>query len=335
MCSAKLNTYSSTGSEKERLCMKPVLYLVVPCYNEATVLPVTAPMFLNKLDGLILTEKIHKDSRILFINGGSTDGTMDVIRSLCEQEEQFVGLSLSRNQGQQGAMLAGLSEAMGRCDITITVDCDGQDDLNAIGEMVDAYLDGSEIVYGVRSDRKSDTFLKRNTALAFYRVMHWLGVETVYNHSEYRLMSARAVRELLRFKEVNLFLRGLVPLVGFKSSCVYYERHERQAGETHYSYGKLMSLAFEGITSFSIKPIRMISAVGAVFALCGLLGYGWALWSFFSGNTVPGWPSLYCLIIGVGGVQLLSLGVIGEYIGKIYLETKARPRFIIDERLYE
>lgn len=315
--------------------MEPVLYLVIPCYNEATVLPVTAPMFLSKLDSLILDGKIHKDSRILFVNSGSTDGTMDVIRSLCDMETQYIGLSLSRNQGQQGAMLAGLSEAVDRCDITITVDCDGQDDLNAIDEMVEAFWNGSEIVYGVRSDRRSDSFWKRTTAVGFYKFMDLLGVETVYNHSEYRLMSSRAVRELLNFKEVNLFLRGLVPLVGFKSRCVYFERHERAAGETHYSYGKLMALAFEGITSFSVKPIRLISAVGAIFALCGLLGYGWALWSFFSGNTVPGWPSLYCLIIGVGGIQLLSLGVIGEYIGKIYLETKARPRFIIDERLYE
>lgn len=315
--------------------MLPVLYIVIPCYNEETVLPVTAPIFLKKLDALILAGKVHKDSRILFVNGGSTDKTMETIRYLCEMEKQFIGLSLSRNQGQQGAMLAGLSEAVERCDITITVDCDLQDDLNAIDEMVDEYLKGSDVVYGVRSSRKSDTFFKRNTALAFYKIMNWLGVETVYNHSEYRLMSARAVKELLKFKEVNLFLRGLVPLVGFKSSCVYFERHERTAGETHYSFGRLIGLAFEGITSFSIKPIRLISAIGVVFALCGLGGIGWAFWSHFSGNTVAGWPSLYCLIIGVGGIQLLSLGVIGEYIGKIYLETKARPRFIIDERLYE
>lgn len=321
--------------DKERLVMEPILYLVIPCYNEATVLPVTAPMFLSKLDGLILEGKIHKDSRVMFVDGGSTDGTMDVIRSLCEQEKQYIGLSLSRNQGQQGAILAGLSEAVDRCDITITVDCDGQDDLHAIDQMVDAHSDGCEVVYGVRSDRKSDSFWKRTTAVGFYKFMTLLGVETVYNHSEYRLMSSRAVRELLQFKEVNLFLRGLVPLVGFQSSCVYYKRQERTGGETHYSYGKLMALAFEGITSFSVKPIRLISTVGSVFALWGLFGYFWAFWSYFTGNTVPGWPSLYCLIVGIGGVQLLSLGVIGEYVGKIYMETKQRPRFIIDERLYE
>ena len=314
--------------------MKPVLYLVVPCYNEEMVLPVTAPLFLKKLTDLIDTEKIHFDSKIMFVNGGSTDGTWDVIRFLCKKDIHYIGLSLGRNQGQQSAMLAGLSEAKDRCDITITVDCDGQDDINAIDEMVEHYIKGSDIVYGVRSSRKSDTFFKRTTAQGFYKLMNWLGVETVFNHSEYRLLSSHAIEELLKFKEVNMFLRGIVPLLGFKSSCVYFERFKRIEGETHYSFGRLMGLAFEGITSFSVKPIRLITSLGLMLVLLSFLGIAWAFVSHFMGVAVAGWPSLICLICFLGGVQLLSLGVIGEYIGKIYMETKARPRFVISERCY-
>lgn len=313
--------------------MKPVLYIIIPCFNEATVLPVTAPLFLNKLSALTEAGMIHNDSRIMFVNGGSTDNTWDVIRFLCEGDKRFIGLSLGRNQGQQSAMLAGLSEAKDNCDITITVDCDGQDDINAIDLMVHEYLAGSDVVYGVRSSRKSDTFFKRTTAQFFYKFMNWLGVETVYNHSEYRLLSSRAVENLLKFKEVNLFLRGMVPLLGLKSSCVSFERHKRSAGETHYSVGKLLALAFEGITSFSIKPIRLISLLGVLLMVCSFVGIAWAFVSYFQG-AVAGWPSIVCLVCFLGGVQLLSLGVIGEYVGKIYMETKARPRFVISERYY-
>lgn len=314
--------------------MKPVLYIVVPCYNEEMVLPVTATLFLKKLTNLIDSEKIHSNSKIMFVNGGSTDGTWDVIRFFCKKNQHYLGLSLGRNQGQQSAMLAGLSEAKDRCDITVTVDCDGQDDINAIDEMVEHYKKGSDIVYGVRSSRKSDTFFKRTTAQGFYKVMNWLGVETIYNHSEYRLLSSRAIEELLKYKEVNLFLRGIVPMLGFKSSRVYFERHKRIQGDTHYSAGKLLALAFEGITSFSVKPIRLISTLGVIFMMLSFVGVIWAFISHFQGAATSGWPSLVCLICFLGGVQLLSLGVIGEYIGKIYMETKARPRFVIRERSY-
>lgn len=312
----------------------PILYIVIPCYNEETVLPVSAPLFLKKLTVLIEEGKIHDDSRVMFVNSGSKDNTLSVIRELCNNNKYFIGLSLSRNQSQQCAMLAGLSEAQDKCDITITTDCDGQDDLNAIDAMVDEYMKGNEVVYGVRSSRKSDTFFKRNTALAFYKFMNWLGVDTVYNHSEYRLMSSRAVKELLNYKEVNLFLRGLVPLMGFKSSCVYHERHERIAGETKYSFKKLLSIAIDGITSFSIKPIRFISLFGLFLVFFSFIGIIWAIASYCQGSA-DGWPSLMCVICFLGGVQLTSLGVIGEYVGKIYMETKARPKFIITERLYD
>ena len=315
--------------------MKPILYIVIPCYNEEMVLPVTAPLFLEKLSSLIKAHKIHVKSKILFVNGGSTDGTWDVIKFLCKKNNHYLGLSLGRNQGQQAAMLAGLSEAKDNSNITITVDCDGQDDLNAIDEMVEQYKKGFDIVYGVRSSRKTDTWFKRTTAQGFYKVMNWLGVKTVYNHSEYRLLSAKAIEELLKYKEVNLFLRGLVLLLGFKSSCVYFERHKRIEGDTHYSVGKLLGLAFEGITSFSVKPIRLITVLGTLLMLFSFVGIGWAFVSYFQGAAVAGWPSLVCLICFIGGVQLLSLGVIGEYIGKIYLETKARPRFVIGERCHD
>lgn len=314
--------------------MKPVLYIIVPCYNEEMVLPKTAPLFLRKITDLIDLKKIHVDSKIMFVNGGSTDGTWEVIRFLCKKNKHYLGLSLGRNQGQQSAMLAGLSEAKDRCDITVTVDCDGQDDIDAIDEMVDHYIKGSDIVYGVRSSRKSDSFFKRTTAQGFYKLMNWLGVNTVYNHSEYRLLSAAAIKELFKFKEVNLFLRGLVPLLGFKSSIVYFERHKRIEGETHYSARKLFALAFEGITSFSIKPIRLITILGLTLMLLSFIGIIWAFVSHFQGIAVDGWPSLVCLICFLGGVQLMSLGVLGEYIGKIYMETKARPRFVIRERSY-
>ena len=312
--------------------MKPVLYIVIPCYNEEKVLPVTSGMFLEKLKSLISEAVISDDSRIMFVNDGSRDSTWDIITELSEEEKYFTGISLSRNRGHQNALLAGLTEAGKLCDITISIDCDGQDDINAIDSMVREYLDGAEIVYGVRSSRETDTFFKRTTAQGFYKLMNRMGANVVYNHADYRLLSAKVIKELANFKEVNIFLRGMIPLVGFKSTCVYYERHERLAGESHYPLKKMLALAIDGITSLSTKPIRIITTFGFVTAILSLIGIIWSVIAFALGKTVAGWASLVTIIFFFSGIQLLSLGVIGEYIGKIYLETKARPRFIIEKR---
>lgn len=312
--------------------MKPVLYIVIPCYNEEKVLPVTSGMFLEKLKSLISEAVISDDSRIMFVNDGSRDSTWDIITGLSEEEKYFTGISLSRNRGHQNALLAGLLEAEPLCDITISIDCDGQDDINAIDSMVREYLDGAEIVYGVRSSRETDTFFKRTTAQGFYKLMNRMGANVVYNHADYRLLSARVIKELANFKEVNIFLRGMIPLVGFKSTCVYYERHERLAGESHYPLKKMLALAIDGITSLSTKPIRIITTFGFVTAILSLIGIIWSVIAFALGKTVAGWASLVTIIFFFSGIQLLSLGVIGEYIGKIYLETKARPRFIVEKR---
>ena len=312
--------------------MKPILYIVIPCYNEEKVLPVTSGMFSEKLKSLISADIISDDSRIMFINDGSRDGTWDIITKLSEEEKYFTGISLSRNRGHQNALLAGLLEAEPLCDITISIDCDGQDDINAIDSMVREYLDGAEIVYGVRSRRETDTFFKRTSAQCFYRLMNRMGANVVYNHADYRLLSSRVIKELANFKEVNIFLRGMIPLVGFKSTCVYYERRERLAGESHYPLKKMLSLALDGITSLSTKPIRIITVFGFIIALLSFAGIIWSVITFALGKTVAGWASLVTIIFFFSGIQLLSLGVIGEYIGKIYLETKARPRFIIEKR---
>lgn len=312
--------------------MKPVLYIVIPCYNEEKVLPVTSGMFSEKLKSLISADIISDDSRIMFINDGSRDGTWDIITKLSEEEKYFTGISLSRNRGHQNALLAGLLEAEPLCNITISIDCDGQDDINAIDSMVREYLDGAEIVYGVRSRRETDTFFKRTSAQCFYRLMNRMGANVVYNHADYRLLSSRVIKELANFKEVNIFLRGMIPLVGFKSTCVYYERRERLAGESHYPLKKMLSLALDGITSLSTKPIRIITVFGFIIALLSFAGIIWSVITFALGKTVAGWASLVTIIFFFSGIQLLSLGVIGEYIGKIYLETKARPRFIIEKR---
>lgn len=312
--------------------MKPVLYIVIPCYNEEKVLPVTSGMFLEKLKSLISEAVISDDSRIMFVNDGSRDSTWDIITELSKEEKYFTGISLSRNRGHQNALLAGLLEAEPLCDITISIDCDGQDDVNAIDSMVREYLDGAEIVYGVRSSRETDTFFKRTSAQCFYKLMNRMGANVVYNHADYRLLSARVIKELANFKEVNIFLRGMIPLVGFKSTCVYYERHERLAGESHYPLKKMISLALNGITSLSTKPIRIITAFGFIVALLSFLGIIWSVITFALGKTVAGWASLVTIIFFFSGIQLLSLGIIGEYIGKIYLETKARPRFIIEKK---
>lgn len=315
--------------------MSPTLYIVIPCYNEESVLPITAPLFLRKINELIDAGKISAGSRILFVNDGSKDRTWDIIKEFAGSCSSYCGICLSRNRGHQNALLAGLMEARRLADITISIDCDGQDDINAMDQMVDAYLNGAEIVYGVRNRRTTDTFFKRFTAESFYKVMKWMGADTVYNHADYRLVSSRVLNEFSDFKEVNIFLRGMFPLVGFKSTCVFYERKERIAGESHYPLSKMLALAFDGITSLSVKPIRIITGVGAAISAVafGLILY--ALFSFFSGNVVPGWSSSLIATCFIGGIQLISLGVIGEYVGKIYMETKQRPRYIIAERTFE
>lgn len=313
----------------------PVLYIVIPCYNEQEVLPITAPLFLQKINDLAAAGKISPDSRVLFVNDGSKDNTWQIIRDLAKQDSHYLGICQSRNRGHQNAVLAGLMEAKDRCDITISIDCDGQDDINAMDDMVNAYHDGCEVVYGVRSKRDTDTFFKRFTAESFYKLLNAMGAEVVFNHADYRLMSARVLQEFANFKEVNLFLRGMVPLVGFKSTAVTYERHERIAGESHYPLSKMLSLAFDGITSLSVKPIRFITGFGVLVALISFIGVIWAMAEAAMGATVSGWASTTCIICFVSGVQLICLGVIGEYIGKIYMETKARPRYIISERTWD
>ena len=311
--------------------MDTVLYIVIPCYNEEKLLPLTAPMFLSKIEELAEKGLISKESRVLFVNDGSKDKTWEIISSLSAGDERFQGVSLSRNRGHQNALLAGLMYAKDRADITISIDCDGQDDINAMNDMVEAYHKGFDVVYGVRSARKTDTFFKRTTAEGFYKLMNAMGAEVVFNHADYRLMSARVLNEFADFKEVNIFLRGMVPLVGFASTSVYYERHERMAGESHYPLKKMLALAFDGITSLSVKPIRIITGFGLFVAAISLIGIIWSVIVALCGNAVSGWASTVSIICFLGGIQLLSLGVIGEYIGKIYLEVKARPRYIISE----
>lgn len=312
--------------------MKPTLYIVIPCYNEEEVLPITAPMFLSKLKELAKGGKISDESRVLFVDDGSKDKTWEIINSFAESDAHFKGISLSRNRGHQNALLAGLMEAKDNCDITISIDCDGQDDINAMDKMVDEYLQGCEIVYGVRSERKSDTAFKRGTAQLYYKLLNLLGVEVVYNHADYRLLSSKVLNEFENFKEVNLFLRGMIPLVGFKSTSVSYERTPRMAGKSKYPLRKMLSLAFDGITSLSIKPIRIITTFGFLVAVISLVGIIWSVVVALIGKAVAGWASMVSIMCFLGGVQLLSLGIIGEYIGKIYLETKQRPRYIIEKK---
>ena len=315
--------------------MTPILYIVIPCYNEEAVLPITAPLFLKKLQDLIAAGKISDDSRVLFVNDGSRDETWNIICSLARQDAHFIGISQSRNRGHQNAVLAGLMEAKDRCDITISIDCDGQDDLNAMDAMVDAYLAGSEVVYGVRARRDTDTFFKRFTAEGFYRLLKGLGAEVVFNHADYRLVSSMVLQHFADYEEVNIFLRGLFPLVGFPSSSVYYDRTERLAGKSHYPLGKMLALALNGITSLSVKPISLITGLGVFVSLLGVAAAIWAIVEAILGNTVAGWTSTICVICLLGGIQLISLGVIGQYVGKTYLEAKRRPRYIISSRTWE
>jgi len=314
---------------------RPILWIVIPCYNEEQVLPLTAPMFLEKLRSLAGAGKISENSRVLFVNDGSKDRTWEIICDLARQDAHYIGICQSRNRGHQNAVLAGLMEARDKCDITISVDCDGQDDINAMEEMVEEYLKGSEIVYGVRSKRKTDTFFKRVTAEGFYKLMNGLGAEVVFNHADYRLVSGRVLKHFADYEEVNIFLRGMFPLVGFKSSTVYYERAERLAGKSHYPLKKMLALAFNGITSLSVKPISIITGTGVAFSVIGLVIAIWAIVEAILGRTVTGWASTICVTCLLGGIQLISLGVIGQYVGKTYLEAKRRPRYIISERTWE
>lgn len=310
----------------------PCLYIVIPCYNEADVLPVTAPLFLDELESLIKTELVGDDSKILFVDDGSKDASWDIIEELSKTNARYCGIRQSRNRGHQNALLAGLMEAKDKCDITITVDCDGQDDIHAMKDMVSEYLSGCEIVYGVRKSRRSDSPFKRFSAQSYYKFMNCLGADVVYNHADYRLVSSKVLNEFSHFEEVNLFLRGMFPLVGFKSTCVYYERQKRVAGKSHYTFGKMSALALDGITSLSNRPIRLISIAGIIVSLLGFIGILWAVIAHFVGHTVAGWTSMICVICFIGGIQLVCTGVLGEYIGKIYMEVKKRPRYIISDR---
>lgn len=314
---------------------KPKLCIVIPCYNEEEVLPITAPMFLDKINELIGLGLISEESKILFVNDGSKDKTWEIIGNLSNTDDKFIGISQSRNRGHQAAVLAGLMEAKDEFNITISIDCDGQDDINAMNEMVTKYLEGYEVVYGVRSKRDTDTFFKRFTAESFYKLLKWMGAEVVFNHADYRLISSKVLNEFAKYKEVNIFLRGLIPLVGFKSTTVEYKREERIAGESHYPLKKMLGLAFDGITSLSVKPIRMITSVGVIISILSLIIICWAIITHLFGNSIAGWASIIAMISFFGGLQMICIGIIGEYIGKIYLETKSRPRYIISERTYD
>ena len=313
----------------------PTVYLVVPCYNEEEVLPETVKRLTAKLQTMQQAGLAGEKSRMLFVDDGSKDRTWELIRGLHESDPIFSGVNLSRNRGHQNALLAGLMEAKSRCDITISIDCDGQDDINAMDAMIDEYLAGMDVVYGVRSKRETDTWFKRTTAEGFYKVMKALGADVVFNHADYRLLSKRALEGLAEFREVNLFLRGLVPLVGYRCSSVYYERAERIAGESHYPLKKMLAFAFDGITSLSVKPLRLITLAGMLVSAVSFVAIIVTLITKLVGFTVTGWTSMICAIYFLGGVQLLGIGVIGEYVGKIYNETKARPRFIISETTFE
>ncbi len=309
------------------------LYIVIPCYNEEAVLLETATRLREKIRTLMSESVITSDSRVILVDDGSSDGTWELIKRIHYSDNMFSGCKLSRNQGHQNALLSGLDCARGKCDAVISMDADLQDDINVIDEFVKKYEEGNDIVYGVRSSRKNDSFFKNKTAKLFYKLMGFMGAEIVPNHADYRLLSSRALESLFEFKEVNLFLRGIVPLVGYKSAKVYYERKERFAGKSKYPLKKMISFALDGITSFSIKPIKMITSLGAIFVIVSGSMLIYSLISYFTGHSVSGWTSLITSIWTLGGLQLLAIGIIGEYIGKVFLETKKRPRYIIEELL--
>lgn len=310
-----------------------ILYMVIPCYNEQEVLPETSRQLKEILYDLMDRGKISRESRVLFVNDGSKDETWKIIEELHAQDPLFLGLKLSRNKGHQNALLAGLMTAKEYADVTISMDADLQDDVHVIEKFMDKYYEGCDIVYGVRSSRKKDTFFKKFTAQSFYRLMMAMGVDIVYNHADCRLMSKRSLYDLEQFKEVNLFLRGIVPLIGYQSAVVTYERNERFAGESKYPLKKMLAFAMDGITSFSIKPIRMITSMGVIIFAISILMLIYSVVQHFLGNTVSGWSSTMVSIWAIGGLQILSMGVIGEYVGKIYMEAKARPKFIIEKFL--
>lgn len=312
-----------------------ILYVVVPCYNEQEVLAETSKRLREKFQTLIGSGKIDEKSRIVFVNDGSKDNTWKIIEELHRQDNLFSGINLSRNRGHQNALLAGLMTVKDCADVAISMDADLQDDINAMDEMLDKYYGGCDVVYGVRSKRATDTFFKRFTAESFYKMMNAMGANTVYNHADYRLMSKRALEGLAEFKEVNLFLRGMVPMIGYPSDVVYYERSERFAGESKYPLKKMISFAIEGITSLSTKPIKMITNLGVFIFLFSFVILIYSLIRHFSGDTVAGWTTIIVSVWAIGGLILLSLGIIGEYIGKIYLESKERPRYIIEQFLNE
>lgn len=313
--------------------MKPILYFVSPCYNEQEVLPLSVPVFLKKLSDLVAGGIISDKSKLMLVDDGSRDNTLNIIKEFADKDKRVCAVALSRNRGHQNALLAGLMAAKEKCDITISVDCDGQDDINAADEMIKQYLDGCDIVYGVRKSRKSDSLFKRGSANLFYKLLNAMGAQTVYNHADYRLLSKKALNALSEYKEVNLYLRGMVSLVGFKSTCVYYDRSSRVAGKSKYPLGKMISLGLNGITSFSVKPIRIITAFGFIIAAVSFIGIIWSVIARIVGDTVSGWASTVAIVCFLGGIQILSIGVIGEYIGKIYLETKHRPRYTIEEEI--
>ena len=313
--------------------MNKVLYIVSPCYNEQEVLPETSKRLREKVNTLRVQDKIDAGSRILFVNDGSKDRTWDMIQELCAKDPVYAGVNLSRNRGHQNALLAGISVAVQHADMIITMDADLQDDIHEIDKMAEAFEKGYDVVYGVRSSRKKDTAFKRGTAHFFYRLMSFLGADIVYDHADFRLLSRRAAENLLGFEEVNLFLRGIVPMIGFPSTTVTYERGERFAGESKYPLGKMITFAFEGITSLSVKPIRMITIGGLGICLISLVMLIKSFVDYFHGNVVPGWASIMVSIWVLGGLQLFAIGIIGEYIGKTYLETKRRPKFIIESVL--
>ena len=311
----------------------PVLAIVVPCYKEEAVLHETHKRLSQLLDRLATKERISPKSYILYVNDGSTDRTWEIIKEFYKNTSYACGLNLAGNVGHQNALMAGLNAVKERCDAAISIDADSQDDVNVIPEMVERYMEGNDIVYGVRRERKTDTFFKRTTALAFYRLMKTMGAKSVYNHADYRLMSSRAIQQLCRFRERNLYLRGLVPLIGYQTACVYYNRDKRFAGESKYPFKKMLNFAIDGITSFSVKPVRMIFWLGCIFLLIALCVTIWTLRAYFLHDTVPGWSSLMISLWLVGGTILVSLGIVGEYIGKIYIEVKDRPRYNEEELL--
>lgn len=314
--------------------MADTLYLVIPCYNEQAVLPLTAPGFIEKLAALRDAGRISSASRVLFVDDGSKDTTWEIISALAA-EDGVEGIRLTRNRGHQNALLAGLMSAKERADVTITLDCDGQDSLDAVDEMLTEYEAGCDVVYGVRADRSSDTAFKRWSARGFYRLCRLLGAETVHDHGDYRLMSRRALEALASFPEVNLYLRGLVPLVGYRTATVAYTRQPRVGGKSRYSLGRMLHLAADGITSLSTRPLRLITALGLGVFLISLVMIVWCLVRHFTGNTISGWASQMCVTLFLGGVQLLCVGVLGEYIGKIYAEVKRRPRYLVQETTFE